>query len=106
MPQAFDDYGTNVVPATVTHNLSLYRNPSGALVFGAGTVQFSWGLVNGTVSGLPADPNMQQMVVNLFADMGVQPATLFSGLVPGSPLDRHHAPDLDHHEPRLGQPTL
>ena len=27
-----------------THSLSLYRAPSGALVFGAGTVQWSWGL--------------------------------------------------------------
>ena len=86
VPQAFDDYGTNIVPATVTHNLSLYRNPGGALVFGAGTVQFSWGLMNGTDSGQPADPNMRQMVVNLFADMSVQPATLFTGLVPGAPL--------------------
>ena len=85
VPQAFDDYGTNVAPATITHSLSLYRNPSGALVFGAGTVQYSWGLVNGTLSGRPADPNMQQMVINLFSEMGVQPATLFSGLVPGSP---------------------
>jgi hypothetical protein len=84
VPQAFDDYGTNVAPATITHSLSLYRAPSGALVFGAGTVQFSWGLVNGTLSAKPADPNMQQMVVNLFAEMAVQPATLFSGLVPGS----------------------
>jgi hypothetical protein len=81
VPQAFNDYGTNVAAATLTHNLDLYRNPSGALVFGAGTVQFSWGLVNGTDSGQQADPNMQQMVVNLFAAMGVQPATLFSGLV-------------------------
>jgi hypothetical protein len=85
VPQAFDDYGTNVAPATLTHSMSLYRAPSGALVFGSGTVQYSWGLVNGTDSGQPADPNMQQMVINLFAEMGVQPATLFSGLVPGSP---------------------
>ena len=27
-----------------THNLTLYRHASGALVFGAGTVQWSWGL--------------------------------------------------------------
>ncbi len=39
------DYGTNVEDgATATHSLSLYRAPSGALVFGAGTVQWSWGL--------------------------------------------------------------
>ena len=28
----------------LTHKLSLYRHSSGALVFGAGTVQWSWGL--------------------------------------------------------------
>ncbi len=27
-----------------THKLSLYSHPNGALVFGAGTVQWSWGL--------------------------------------------------------------
>ena len=31
-------------PGTATHHLTLYRAPSGALVFGAGTVQWSWGL--------------------------------------------------------------
>ena len=43
--QAFTDYGSLPNPnATDTHHLSLYRAPSGALVFGAGTVQWSWGL--------------------------------------------------------------
>jgi Immunoglobulin I-set domain/Bacterial Ig domain len=32
----------------------------------------------------PPDPNMQQATVNLFADMGVQPATLQSGLAPAT----------------------
>jgi hypothetical protein len=30
----------------MTHNLSLYKHSSGGLVFGAGTVQWSWGLDN------------------------------------------------------------
>ena len=30
--------------ATATHSMTLYRHASGALVFGAGTVQWSWGL--------------------------------------------------------------
>ena len=34
----------DVRPGTATHHLTLYRRPSGALVFGAGTVQWSWGL--------------------------------------------------------------
>ena len=55
-------------------------------MFGAGTVQWSWELDNGTGSGNsggPVDPTMQQATVNLFANMGnVQPATLMSGLTP------------------------
>ena len=43
-----EDYGTNVTnnDTTETHHLTLYRATSGALVFDAGTVQFSWGLDN------------------------------------------------------------
>src|SRR5262249_19772305 len=51
---------------------------SGALVFGAGTVQWSWGLDNGAGGGNAGgnvDAAMQQATVNLFADMGVQPTT-------------------------------
>jgi hypothetical protein len=91
--QAFTDYGTTVANnSTATHHLTLYRAPSGALVFGAGTVQWSWGLDNTNAwgsgvtdpSGLPPDPNMQQATVNMFADMGIQPTTLMSGLLPAS----------------------
>jgi hypothetical protein len=64
-----------------THKLSLYRHSSGALVFGAGTIQWSWGLdgehYNGT-SEISKD--MQQATVNLFADMDVQPGTLQANL--------------------------
>jgi hypothetical protein len=65
-----------------THKLSLYKASSGALVFGAGTVQWAWGLDATHDRGSdPANASMQQATVNLFADMGVQPATLQSGLV-------------------------
>jgi|GEM_PF-522117 len=66
----------------LTHKLSLYRHSSGALVFGAGTVQWSWGLDNIHDRGSAA-PNtaMQQATVNLLADMGVQPGSLMSGLL-------------------------
>ena len=54
-------------------------------MFGAGTVQWSWGLDpvhdNGSA---PADVRMQQATVNLFADMSVQPASLQAGLVPAT----------------------
>ncbi|HYK44140.1 MAG TPA: N,N-dimethylformamidase beta subunit family domain-containing protein, partial [Parafilimonas sp.] len=65
-----------------THNLSIYRHSSGALVFGAGTVQWSWGLdTKHDRSGSSTDKNIKQATVNLFADMGVQPTTLETGLV-------------------------
>ena len=70
------------------HKLSLYRAPGGALVFGAGTVQWSWGL-DGTHdrgSSTP-DPRMQQATVNLLSDMGAQPETLQSGLTAGGAVD-------------------
>ena len=59
----------------------MYRAASGALVFGAGTVQWSWGL-DGIHDGpqTTPDPAMRQATVNLFADMGVQPDTLQPGL--------------------------
>ena len=62
-----------------THNLTMYKATSGALVFGAGTVQWSWGL-DGFTTGKAVDKNMQQATVNLLADMGTQPATIISGL--------------------------
>jgi Domain of unknown function (DUF4082)/Cadherin-like domain len=80
------DYGNNTGTYTATHNLALYRDrSSGALVFGAGTVFWAWGLDanhdTGQDNTTPTDPNVQQATVNLFADMGVQPQTLQSGLV-------------------------
>ncbi|HEY1216191.1 MAG TPA: DUF4082 domain-containing protein [Bryobacteraceae bacterium] len=76
------DYGATYGAGDVTHHLCLYRAPSGALVFGAGTVQWAWGLDgNHDGSGGGPDSRMQQATVNLFADMGVQPTTLQSGLV-------------------------
>ncbi len=67
------------------HQMSLYRAPSGALVFGAGTVQWSWGL-DGTHDrgGSTPDPRIQQATVNLLADMGAQPASLQAGLTAAS----------------------
>jgi hypothetical protein len=87
--QAFTDYGSTLNGnATATHHLILYRAPSGALVFGAGTVQWSWGLANVNAwnagatepSHNPPDPNMEQFTVNLLAEMGAQPGTLLAGL--------------------------
>src|SRR5207248_183190 len=75
-------WGTVVGAGTGTHKITLYRAASGALVFGAGTVQWSWGL-DSRHNSTPTtpDPAMQQATVNLFADMGAQPGSLQSGLV-------------------------
>ena len=89
-------YQTNVLtdfstgsesPGTATHSLTLYRAPSGAMVFSAGSIFWSWALSSehgagpsGEVSQA-VDPNVQQAMVNLFADMGVQPGSLQKNLV-------------------------
>ncbi|WP_199752749.1 N,N-dimethylformamidase beta subunit family domain-containing protein [Actinoplanes sp. ATCC 53533] len=75
------DYGSTYASGSATHRLTLYRAASGALVFGAGTVQWSWGLDSDHDRGSgAASAPMRQATVNLFADMGAQPATLQSGL--------------------------
>ena len=75
------DWGSTYASGTATHSLTMYRAASGALVFGAGTIQWAWGLdsVHDRGSGA-ADPRMQQATVNLLADMAVQPGSLQSGL--------------------------
>jgi hypothetical protein len=83
------DYGRTTGAGTVTHNLTLYRAPSGALVFGAGTVFWSFGLdtvhdytsSDPSMAPVPESRDAQQATVNLFADMGVQPQTLQANLV-------------------------
>ncbi|WP_380837107.1 DUF4082 domain-containing protein [Sphaerisporangium dianthi] len=81
--QVLIDYGTNVAQKSATHRLTLYRAPSGALVFGAGTVQWSWGLDpehDGYDENDYSNLSIKQATVNLFADMGVQPKSLTAGL--------------------------
>ncbi|WP_213806338.1 DUF4082 domain-containing protein [Granulicella sp. dw_53] len=80
------DYGATYGAGVATHHLMLYRAPSGALVFSAGSIDWSWGL-NSNHDNLfsfatPApDLNMQQATVNLLADMEVQPANPQPGIV-------------------------
>ncbi|HEY9827621.1 MAG TPA: N,N-dimethylformamidase beta subunit family domain-containing protein, partial [Stenomitos sp.] len=78
--------GLDVGPGVATHRLTLYKHSSGALVFGAGTIQWSWGLddnhdISLQTPGSREDVRIKQATVNLFADMGIQPATLQPGLV-------------------------
>ena len=106
---------------TATHHLTLYRHASGALVFGAGTVQWAWGLdahhdtetgvpperVNENTTRVGVDPNgpdrnVRQATVNLFADMGVQPATLAPALVCAEASEDREPPVSRIDEPRSG----
>ncbi len=80
------DYGSTYNTDTAAHNMTLYKAASGARVFGAGTVQWSWGLdANHDRGTAAANVSMQQATVNLFADMGSQPSTLMSGLTAATP---------------------
>ncbi|MQA29461.1 MAG: hypothetical protein GEU82_06430 [Luteitalea sp.] len=115
------DHGSVYDSGTATHNLVLFRAPSGAMVFGAGTVQYTWGLDNfhDNFTGIPADradrysirvgydqrgpiKAIQQATVNLFADMGVQPHGLQPGLVPAAPSTDESAPLSKIVEPAAG----
>jgi hypothetical protein len=71
-----------VQPGTATHSLTLYRAKSGALVFSAATVQWSYGLT-GYHDGPQTTPSviMQQATVNMLADMGTQPGSIQAGLI-------------------------
>ena len=81
------NYGSITGTADATHNLTLYKDPAnGALVFGAGTVFWAWGL-NSDHDGppTPVDRNIQQATLNVLADMGAQPATKQSDLTQAFP---------------------
>ena len=92
------DFGAHTGTGTATHSLTLYRHASGALVFGAGTVQWAWGL-DGNHDRGASTPNqsMQQATVNLLADMGVQPASVQNGA--NNTLLITSAASLDHTAP-------
>ena len=103
MPGRIQDYGSTYAPGTATHHLVFHKRPSGALVFGAGTVQWSWGLDSDHDRGSNAPSvDMQQATVNLLADMGAQPATLQAGLLPASASADVVAPVSDITSPANG----
>lgn len=84
-PQYLQDFGNTVETGTTTHHVTMYRAASGALVFSAGTVQWTWGLdQEHDGDGAAADPRMQQAQINLLADMGAQPATRDTALAAAS----------------------
>src|SRR5215472_14086122 len=93
-----------LVSDNACNSLTLYRASSGALVFDAGTVQWSWGLESGHDgdSNNPPDPAMQQATVNLLADMNIQPATLESDLSPATASADHTPPTSTITSPSAG----
>ncbi|KQT91960.1 hypothetical protein ASG49_08175 [Marmoricola sp. Leaf446] len=107
-PEMLTDYGKVTKPGTTTHSTTLYRAPSGALVFGAGTVQWTWGLDathDTPFAPEPADQRMQQAQVNLLADMSAQPTTLAAGLVPATASSDTTGPVVSITSPDAGTRT-
>lgn len=85
-PRILQDWADTYAEASVTHTMTLYRAPSGALVWGTGTTQWSYGLDEAHITdpGVPESVDMQQATLNMLGDMGVQPATRQAGLVAAS----------------------
>jgi hypothetical protein len=97
------DFGTNVLPGTTTHHMTMYRAPSGALVFSSGTIQYAWGL-DTYHDGTATTPSaaLRQATVNLLADMGQQPLTLVSPLVAAAKSADATAPAVSVTSPAAG----
>jgi hypothetical protein len=74
------NFGANASDGTSTHSMTLYKAPSGALVFSDGTI--NWAQFMDKFHD--EDETMEQATVNILADMGAQPDTLESQLVPAS----------------------
>jgi hypothetical protein len=101
------DNGSTYGDGSATHSLTLYRAPSGALVFGAGTVQWSWGLdANHDRDTSTADPRMQQATVNLLADMHSQPGSLDPSLTAASASNDTAAPTASIVSPATGTTVM
>ena len=124
-PNSPQDYITNCDSGTATHSLVMYRAVSGSLVFGAGTVQWSWGLdpYRDTETGVPperanptnirvgrdqmgAERDIQQATLNLFMDMGVEARVedLGGGLMrPSGPDKTSSPPSVSFTSPYFGE---
>ena len=102
-PEYLQDFGRVTAAGTTTHNVTLYRAASGALVFGAGTIQWTWGLdAEHDGNGAAADLRMQQAQVNLLADMDAQPLTLASNLTAATKSTDTTAPSVTLTSPTAG----
>ena len=110
--QVLQDHGATFDTGSATHALVLHRGPDGkgGLTFGAGTVQWSWGLeglhdVNdpprankyairvARVDGLHgASRDVQQLTANVLAEQGLVAATPQADITPHPPSDDRDAP--------------
>jgi hypothetical protein len=85
------DFGSRYGQGTVTHNITLYRHPSGSLVFAAGTALWGWALDthhdDPDGQAAPLDPVLQQATANILADMSVLPTTPVASLAVTGPSD-------------------
>jgi methionine-rich copper-binding protein CopC len=104
VPSYLQDQGSSYAAGAATHHLVMYRAPSGALVFGAGSVQWAWGLDDDHAGGAAAtsDAAVRQATVNLLADMATQPATLQPGLVAATASTDTTAPTSTISSPAAG----
>ncbi|MBB3326110.1 DUF4082 domain-containing protein [Microlunatus antarcticus] len=104
-PEYLRDFGNQVSPGTTTHHITLYRASSGALVFSAGTIQWSWGLDSrGDGADRPAaDPRVRQATINLLTDMAAPATTLASDLTPVTASTDTVAPSVVVTAPASGQ---
>ena len=81
-----------VDPGGVTyyHNASIYQAPSGAWVFGSGSISFAWALEDapGIFRNFKVDSRIQQMTANLFNAFlnGAPPTPTVTGFAPSSGL--------------------
>jgi Domain of unknown function (DUF4082)/Bacterial Ig-like domain len=109
LQNAGDVYG----PGTLTHSVTFYRDQaSRALVFAAGTVQWSWALDNYhsfSQDGVNTeDVRIKQATVNIFADMGVRAGSVQSGLTQTSASTDTTAPSVAINtptNPTVGSPV-
>lgn len=94
VPVALNQGYQFIMNTPVTHRVTFYKHPSGALVFATGTMDWVWGLesVHSGGSGVPVSQTLRQATVNILADMGVQPASLQPGLLPAAASSDASAP--------------
>jgi Domain of unknown function (DUF4082)/Bacterial Ig-like domain/Bacterial Ig domain len=104
--QVLQDEGGTYIEAPLTHYMTMYRAPSGALVWSTGTVQWSWGLdashTNRPDVPVPTDVRIQQATLNTLIDMGAYPATVHDGIISQKPTKELLAPTATMTSPLAG----